>query len=30
MLEKVSSLGLEAMEIGTGGYPNNNIAPSTI
>src|SRR5262245_14777037 len=23
MLEKVSALGLEAMEIGTGGYPNN-------
>src|SRR5215475_12308855 len=22
-LEKVSALGLEAMEIGTGGYPNN-------
>jgi len=23
MLDKVSALGLEAMEIGTGGYPNN-------
>ena len=23
MIEKVSALGLEAMEIGTGGYPNN-------
>jgi len=27
MLEKVSSLGLEAMEIGTGGYPNNHHCP---
>jgi sugar phosphate isomerase/epimerase len=24
MLDKVSALGLEAMEIGTGGYPNNH------
>ena len=23
MLDKVSALGLEAMEIGTGGYPNS-------
>lgn len=27
MLEKVSALGLEAMEIGTGGYPNNQHCP---
>jgi sugar phosphate isomerase/epimerase len=27
MLEKVSALGLEAMEIGTGGYPNNRHCP---
>ena len=27
MLEKVSALGLEAMEIGTGGYPNNKHCP---
>jgi len=27
MLDKVSSLGLEAMEIGTGGYPNNHHCP---
>ena len=27
MLEKVSSLGLEAMEIGTGGYPNSAHCP---
>ena len=27
MLEKVSALGLEAMEIGTGGYPNNPHCP---
>lgn len=27
MLDKVSSLGLEAMEIGTGGYPNNRHCP---
>ena len=27
MLEKVSALGLEAMEIGTGGYPGNNHCP---
>jgi len=27
MLDKVTALGLEAMEIGTGGYPNNLIVP---
>ena len=27
MLDKVSALGLEAMEIGTGGYPNNRHCP---
>src|SRR5246127_1123967 len=27
MLDKVSALGLEAMEIGTGGYPGNNHCP---
>jgi len=27
MLEKVTALGLEAMEIGTGGYPNNKHCP---
>jgi sugar phosphate isomerase/epimerase len=27
MLEKVSALGLEAMEIGTGGYPSNHHCP---
>jgi len=27
MLEKVSALGFEAMEIGTGGYPNNKHCP---
>jgi len=27
MLDKVSALGLEAMEIGTGGYPNNLHCP---
>jgi len=27
MLEKVTALGLEAMEIGTGGYPNNQHCP---
>src|SRR5467141_512147 len=27
MLEKVSALGLEAMEIGTGGYPRNRHCP---
>jgi len=27
MLDKVSALGLEAMEIGTGGYPNNHHCP---
>jgi sugar phosphate isomerase/epimerase len=27
MLDKVTSLGLEAMEIGTGGYPNNPHCP---
>ena len=27
MLAKVTSLGLEAMEIGTGGYPNNHHCP---
>ena len=27
MLDKVSSLGLEAMEIGTGGYPNSHHCP---
>lgn len=27
MLDKVSSYGLEAMEIGTGGYPNNHHCP---
>src|SRR5450432_2393999 len=27
MLDKVSALGLEAMEIGTGGYPNNTHCP---
>src|SRR6266852_7888716 len=27
MLEKVSALGLESMEIGTGGYPNNRHCP---
>lgn len=27
MLDKVSGLGLEAMEIGTGGYPNNPHCP---
>ncbi len=27
MLDKVSALGLEAMEIGTGGYPNNPHCP---
>ena len=27
MLEKVSALGLEAMEIGTGGYPGSNHCP---
>jgi len=27
MLEKVSALGLEAMEIGTGGYPNSTHCP---
>jgi sugar phosphate isomerase/epimerase len=27
MLDTVSSLGLEAMEIGTGGYPNNRHCP---
>ena len=28
MLEKVSGYGLEAMEIGTGGYPNNHHCPT--
>src|SRR6266513_2311322 len=27
MLDKVSALGLEAMEIGTGGYPGTNHCP---
>ena len=27
MLDKVTALGLEAMEIGTGGYPNNIHCP---
>src|SRR5206468_8582884 len=27
MLDKVSALGLEAMEIGTGGYPHNRHCP---
>ena len=27
MLDKVSALGFEAMEIGTGGYPNNHHCP---
>src|SRR6266850_6127144 len=27
MLDRVSALGLEAMEIGTGGYPNNRHCP---
>src|SRR5258708_26398979 len=27
MLDKVSALGLEAMEIGTGGYPSNHHCP---
>ena len=27
MLDKVAALGLEAMEIGTGGYPNNKHCP---
>jgi sugar phosphate isomerase/epimerase len=27
MLDKVTALGLEAMEIGTGGYPNNHHCP---
>jgi sugar phosphate isomerase/epimerase len=27
MLDKVTALGLEAMEIGTGGYPGNNHCP---
>ena len=27
MLDKVSALGLEAMEIGTGGYPDNKHCP---
>src|SRR5882724_7535299 len=27
MLDKVTALGLEAMEIGTGGYPNNKHCP---
>jgi sugar phosphate isomerase/epimerase len=27
MLDKVSALGLEAMEVGTGGYPNNRHCP---
>jgi sugar phosphate isomerase/epimerase len=27
MLDRVSALGLEAMEIGTGGYPNNKHCP---
>src|SRR5207247_5832538 len=27
MLDKVTALGLEAMEIGTGGYPNNRHYP---
>jgi sugar phosphate isomerase/epimerase len=27
MLDKVSALGLEVMEIGTGGYPNNHHCP---
>jgi len=27
MLDKVSALGLEAIEIGTGGYPNNHHCP---
>src|SRR5258705_10178827 len=27
MLDKVGALGLEAMEIGTGGYPNNRHCP---
>ena len=27
MLDKVAALGLEAMEIGTGGYPNNRHCP---
>jgi sugar phosphate isomerase/epimerase len=27
MLDKVAALGLEAMEIGTGGYPNNHHCP---
>src|SRR6266404_5327576 len=27
MLDKVNALGLEAMEIGTGGYPNNPHCP---
>jgi hypothetical protein len=27
MLDKVSALGLEAMEIGTGGYPNSRHCP---
>jgi len=30
MLDKVTALGLEAMEIGTGGYPNIIIVHSTI
>jgi hypothetical protein len=30
MLDKVTALGLEAMEIGTGGYPNNPHCPLTI
>jgi len=29
MLDKVTALGLEAMEIGTGGYPNNHHCPWT-
>jgi len=29
MLDKVTALGLEAMEIGTGGYPIIVIVPST-
>src|SRR5438045_9033077 len=27
MLDKVTALGFEAMEIGTGGYPNNHHCP---
>jgi hypothetical protein len=27
MLDRVTALGLEAMEIGTGGYPNNHHCP---